>query len=173
MANRFIEMGSCRKVHGVKGGFLFSLYNTQQSSLKKGVGIYLFPLDKSSCLSPKGEKMTIKDIYFGNNVRAFLEGIENRSVSEQFIPFSIKITRDKLGALEDGEFYFEDLLGLWAFEKTGGKKIGRVSSYYDNDAQMVLVVDGENPIEVPLVETFIPEIDLENKKIYVNLPQII
>jgi len=171
MEKKLIELGTCKKPHGIKGGFSFALYNMEESILRDGIVITLLPLDKSSSVDPKGQKIAIKSISFGNKVTAYFDGINDRNLVEEMIPFSIWIERDMFPVLDEDEFYIEDLVGLEVFDSASGKKIGKVSSHYDNGMQTILVITGDKKIELPLVENFFPVIDIENKRIEINIPQ--
>jgi 16S rRNA processing protein RimM len=171
MKDKLIELGTCKKAHGIKGGFSFALYNVEDSVLEKGYKITLFPMDKTSSIDTKGIKIAISSISFGNKVTVYLDGINNRNTVEEMIPFSISIEREAFPTLSDDEFYIEDLVGIEVFDHSSGNKVGKVSSYYDNGMQTILVITGDKKIELPLIENFFPVIDLETKRIEMNLPQ--
>ncbi|RLA64927.1 MAG: 16S rRNA processing protein RimM [Epsilonproteobacteria bacterium] len=171
MSEKLIELGTCKKPHGIKGGLSFTLYNVEESVLKKGIEVILFPIDQASSVDAKGQKIAIKSISFGNKITAYLEGVADRNLVEEMIPFSIWVARKALPLLLEGEFYVEDLVGLEVFDHASGKKIGTVDSYYDNGMQIIIVVNGNKKIELPLVDNFFPVIDTDNKRIEINLPQ--
>ena len=171
MEDKLIELGSCKRAHGIKGGFSFALYNVEDSVLEKGSKITLIPLEKSSSIDPKGLKIAISSISFGNKVTVYLDGISDRNIVEEMIPFSISIERSLFPTLSGDEFYIEDLVGIEVFDHSSGNKIGKVSAYYDNGMQTILVITGDKKIELPLIENFFPVIDLETKRIEINLPQ--
>ena len=171
MDDKLIDFGTCKKAHGIKGGFSFALHNVEDSVLEKGTQVILFPLDKSSSIDPSGLKTTIKSISFGNKVTVYLEGITDRNIVEEMIPFSISIDRNLFPNLSEDEFYIEDLVGLDVFDHSSGNKIGKVSAYYDNGAQTILVITGNKKIELPLIDNFFPVIDIEQGRIEMNLPQ--
>lgn len=171
MENKLIELGTCKKPHGIKGGFSFALYNAEDSVLEKGSEVTLFPLEKTSSVDSKGQKITISSISFGSKVTVYLEGINDRNVVEEMIPFSIWVERASLPILEEDEFYLQDLVGMEVFDHKSGNKMGFVSSHYDNGMQVIIVITGNKKIELPLVENFFPVIDTENKRIEINIPQ--
>lgn len=89
------------------------------------------------------------------------------------VPFDIYISRDQLPDLDDGEFYLEDLVGLQVVSPSG-EKIGKVKSYFDNGAQTVLVIQKpKGRVELPFVDAFFPEVDLENGVVVMLDPEII
>lgn len=173
MTTSFIEMGTCKKPHGIKGAFQFHLYNQEESNLSKGSKIKLMPLGNNSTLDSSGEIFTIKSINFGNKTICVLEGVDNRNRAEELIPFTIHLDRSKFAEPEDDEIYLSDLEGLDVLNEQR-EKIGIVKTFYDHGATPVLVVehlDGQKT-ELPFVESFFPEVDLENKYIVMINPEV-
>ena len=170
-----VELGQCKKPHGIKGGFCFYLENLDESILKKGQNIVLYPLDKSSDISVKGETYKVKSIQFGNKVIAYLSDIEDRNKVEAMIPFIIKIAREDFPLIKDDEYYLSDLVGCKVFNNQTNEEIGIVENFYENSAQTVVVINKNEGgvIELPLVEHFVPVIDISNKIVKINPPEII
>lgn len=168
---KLIELGVCRKPHGVRGAFSFHLENSNDSTLKKGSLITLKPLSKDSSINKEGQEFTIKTIGFGNKTIVELKGVDNRNTVEAMIPFAIYISREDLPELDEGEFYLSDLVGLKAIDDSGNE-IGEVLRLSDNGVQDILVIktSGEN-IEVLLIDQFVKEIDFEAGTVKVVIPE--
>ena len=63
-------------------------------------------------------------------------------------------------------------MGMNVFEFEGNDQVGSVASFYDNGAQDVLVIKtATKKIEVPLVESFVPVIDIEENRIEIIIPK--
>lgn len=170
---KWLKLGVCGKPHGIKGAFQFNLENDEDSSLDIGVEILLKPSTSQSSLPEKGQSFIIKNISFGHKTMAFLEGVEDRNVVEEMIPFEIYIDRENLPELDDDEVYLSDLVGLKVFNHKTQEEIGTVKKFYDNTAQAVLVIRGKINLELPFVDHFFPVVDLENERIEINLPEVI
>ncbi len=70
---------------------------------------------------------------------------------------------------EDDEFYLEDLIG---FEATCGEFRGRISDFYDSEANPLFELTfDERTVLVPAVEEFIAHIDFEGRHIKFILPE--
>lgn len=163
--NSLIELGVSGRPHGIKGGFLFKLYNPSESILECGCKVLLRPLSKDSSIAPQGEEYIISSINFGNKTICYLENIKDRNLVEKMLPFSIHYPRDKFPQLEKNQWYLNDLVGLEVYDQDGYKK-GVVESCYDNGAQVVLKLKLENEkIELPFVDQFFPHIDVDKNKI--------
>jgi 16S rRNA processing protein RimM len=171
--NKLIELGQCRKPHGVKGAFSFHLINQKDSTLSKGSRIMAFPLDKSSSVNSSGEEFIIDSISFGNKTIVTLKSIENRNQVEAMIPFSILIQRKDLPELEEDNYYLSDLIGLKVISDKG-EAIGEVFEIGSNGVQDILRIKakGQN-IEVLLIEQFVKSIDWEEQKITIIVPELV
>ncbi|MBO7078743.1 MAG: ribosome maturation factor RimM [Bacilli bacterium] len=81
----------------------------------------------------------------------------------------LNLYTDKHEALEEGHYYFDDLIGCTVFDEDSNK-IGQVLDIMENPTQDVLEVDtGKKIALIPFVEEFIKDVDIENKKIIVHL----
>jgi len=166
MSEEYIEMGSCTKAHGLKGDFIFNLHNTIDSSVKVGVKLLLKPFTDTSSVDPKGETFEVENIRFGNKVIARLMGVDSRNQVDAMMPFTIFISRVDFKEIADGEVYLSDLVGIGVFDSEDAR-VGVVLNFYDNGAQPVLVIellDG-NKIELPFVEAFFPDVNMDEEKI--------
>lgn len=168
-----IELGSCNRPFGIKGGFHFFLHNPQESILENNSIITLIPKDSSSNIDKEGADFKIKSIQFGNKTMCYLEGITDRNIVEAMIPFYIHYPRSKFPEVDENEFYLNDLIGVEVFN-TAGKKVGEVHSSYDNGAQTVLRIQTKSEIfDLPFVDAFFPEVDVPNNRIVMNQPEMI
>ncbi|PIP92567.1 MAG: 16S rRNA processing protein RimM [Bdellovibrio sp. CG12_big_fil_rev_8_21_14_0_65_39_13] len=170
---QWFRLGVCRKPHGIKGGFEFHLDNTEDSVLENHseIELRLIPLSPSSKVNPNGDIYQIDKISFGNKVIAYLKGVEDRTEVESLIPFEIYIDRKNLPELEDGEVYIQDLLGMTVIGQESGERIGRVKDFLDNGFQIILEIRGAKNFDIPYVDAFIKNIDLDKKEITILEPE--
>ena len=79
----------------------------------------------------------------GKGLVARLNGCDDRTRAErEFIGREIAVAKDVLPTLEDGEFYWRDLIGLRVL-LADGRDIGRVKELMETGANDVLVVKGD------------------------------
>lgn len=159
----YVFLGTCKKPHGIKGAFSLFLESEKDSILKKGFKVLLVPMDKNSDLREQGEELTIQSISFGNKTILYFQEISNRNECESLIPFYLYCHRNDFPKLEDDEYYLSDLVGFKA--KTPQKILGRVERFYSNGVQDIAVIKGSRIYELPLVKSFISEINWENQEI--------
>jgi 16S rRNA processing protein RimM len=90
-----------------------------------------------------------------------LKGIEKREEIEPLIGKEIFIKKEALPELEEGEYYWFDILGM-VVETPEGKRIGRVKEIFPTGANDVYVVKGRRgEIFLPATEEVIVSIDRE------------
>jgi len=170
-----LTLGHCNSPHGIKGGFSCRLYNVEESSLEFIKEIYLYPKSDNSSLKAEGELFHVRSVRMASKIVLFLKGVNDRNHAEELIPFEIRVNRNDLPNLEEeGEYYLADLIGLEVREFSSGEKIGIVSKFYDNGAQPVLVIEGDDTfLELPFVEAFFKEVDLDKRLIRAIRPEVI
>ena len=107
----------------------------------------------------------------GVNVILKLNGIDDRKEAEKLRGAYVNVTLDKVAPLDNNSYYIFDLEGLKVFD-SGNKNIGivkRVEQYPAND---IIVVENETEeILIPAIKEFVVGIDIEAKKLTVNLPE--
>jgi len=68
----------------------------------------------------------------------------------------------------------QDYIGMDAVEFETNRKLGKVSDLYETAAQVILVIGtGEDSFEIPDVEHFVKEVDLDQNKITILVPEIV
>jgi len=170
----YIQVASSFKPHGIKGSFSLNLINKESTTLQRGSKVFLIPATDKSTILKEGEEHEIESIQYGASKCIFrLVGVDNRNEVESYLPFKVYIERELLPELDDDEVYLEDLVGLDVYED--GEKIGKVFSYYDHGASDILVVklsDGSK-VDLPFVDNFIKDVNLEAKTITVSRPEFL
>lgn len=161
--DNLIKLGSVTRPHGIKGEAEINLLNPEDSVLEEGMKVWVFPRE---------EEWTISKIRFGNKVICLFEGIKDRTHLESMLPFDIYLSRDEFPETDEGEVYLVDLIDLPVFSPEG-EELGKLESFSDNGMQYLFEVrlrDGSK-ITLPYVEAFFPEVDVENKRIVMIMPE--
>ncbi|MFI5389992.1 MAG: ribosome maturation factor RimM [Bacteriovoracales bacterium] len=166
--NEYVQLGYISGVHGIKGGVVFTLFNPEESILKKGNKVFLKPKDS------EGVEALIKEISFGNKVIVYLEGINDRDQAEKMISQEIYLPRSSFPEIDASEYYLADLVGLEIFDHQSKKRLGKILGFFENRGQVILsmVVNGEK-MELPFTQNFFPVIDVVQKRIEMNVPEFI
>ena len=168
--DNLIKIGYCSSAHGIKGAANFKNLHVLGAELFRGDKLHLFPTNEKSNLDKNGKVFNLKKINYGHKIMIELDGINNRNELEEILPFEVKIERP---VMEEGEFLIEDLLGFDVLSLKDNKKVGEVTGHYDNGMQQVLEIKGDTEMDLPFIENFFPEVNLNEKKIIMVVPEII
>jgi len=168
-----VNLGSARKPHGLKGDVEFWTASGNDTYLEKGSKVWLYPMDGSQ-LPIEGKEFAIEQIRRGNSVLIKFAGIIDRTALEKLLPFEVYSSREDFPDLEEGTFYVVDMIGLKTLNAEG-EVIGKIADYYETPAQIVFTValkNGER-LELPYVDNFFTDVDIEAGTIRVHLPEIV
>lgn len=103
----------------------------------------------------------------GDFVVAKFSGCNDRDAAFALRGQEIAVDREELPDTEEGEYYWEDLIGLTVVNREG-VELGKVSSLMETGAHDVLVVKGEKEILIPFVEVYVLNVDLAQGRIEVD-----
>ncbi|WP_299769822.1 ribosome maturation factor RimM [uncultured Pseudoteredinibacter sp.] len=81
----------------------------------------------------------------GNGLIAHIKGVDDRTLAEGFTKVDIAVERNQIPDLEDGEYYWHQLVGLKVITEHGGSPqlLGKVQKLMATGANDVLVVKGD------------------------------
>lgn len=98
------------------------------------------------------------------------KGYDSINDVEKWKGSELFVTEDNLAELEDGEYYFHDLLGLTVQTETG-ELVGTLSDILQTGANDVYVVkrDGQKDLLLPVIDECVLDIDIPGKKIVVHI----
>ncbi len=109
----------------------------------------------------RGERLLVK-----------MSGIENPEEARNYLNCDIAITREQLPELENGKYYWHDLVGLEVFNQDQ-VSLGMISNITETGANDVLVInkvgENKNNILIPLVmDVYVKQVDLVAKTMQVD-----
>ena len=161
-ADHLVEIGVVGRPHGIRGAVRVFLYNKSSSLLYDIDKVLVRTVDASEPVS--SEIMNYVDA--GKRGTLTLRGIENRAQAEKLRGALLLVDRRVLPDIDDDEFYVEDLIGIEVFCE--GKRVGKVkSSREQGGVEVVTVMDDSLEIEIPLVDEFVQELDIEGGRLAV------
>ena len=98
------------------------------------------------------------------------EGIDSISEAETLLGCELQVPREQRAPLEAGWTYVSDLIGCTVFD--GDREIGKLHDVQFGAGEApLLIVRGEREYEIPFAEAYLKSIDLEQKKITLDLPE--
>lgn len=103
-------------------------------------------------------------------VIAKFKNIDDRDLAAALLDYEIWVDESELSALEEGEYYWHQLIGLEVFDAENFS-FGKVENLLETGANDVLIVRDENTTErlIPYIkDQVIKSIDLDAKRIVVD-----
>lgn len=99
------------------------------------------------------------------------EEISSRSEAEGLVGNFIEIEPEERYALDEGEFWIDDLLGMTAVNAESEETLGTVRDVASAGEQDIYVIRDENGKDhyIPAVKEFIREVNLEKRQISIAL----
>ena len=94
--------------------------------------------------------------------------------AEQLRLAEVRVARDALEPLPDGEYYLDDLVGCGLVDEVTGRGLGTVMDVYEPPGGVLLlsVVDhSKREMLVPFVAEMCKEVDIEGRRILAQLPE--
>lgn len=99
-----------------------------------------------------------------------LKGVTNRNQAQALIGSSVYLDAAALPELEEGSYYWRDLIGMSVYTDEN-EYIGRLKSIVETGSNDVYVIEGEKKeILIPAVESVILTVDIKQKVMRVTLP---
>jgi len=136
--DRRIALAAVAGAHGIKGEVRLKLFSDSANSLAA-----------HDYLHVGGERMRLLMVRDqGKNASARFEGIDDRSAAEALRGLLIELDRDQLPPLEDGEYYYSDLIGLACVDPSGAElgTVAAVENYGAGDLLEVRGLDGKSAL---------------------------
>jgi 16S rRNA processing protein RimM len=168
--SRFLVVGKIVGSHGVKGNLKIRSYTESETVFKPGKSILVIQaghIEKTYPIQwakPHGRSMLVS-----------LKGIENRDTADSLVGAGVFIERSALPELEEGSYYWVDIIGL-SVVSTDDRYIGRIESIMPTGGNDVYVVKNHDKndhqeILIPAIESVVLNIDFKNKIMRVDLPE--
>ena len=162
----YLEIGQIVNTSGLKGVVKVNPFTDDITRFEK---LKTVLLDKNGTLV----EYEIEQVrYHKNMVMLKLKGIDDINQAEMLRNLYIKINRKYAVKLPKDSYFIVDLLGLEVYT-VEGELLGTVNDIFPTGSNDVYVVKDEfgKQILIPALKTVIKDIDLESKKIIVELPE--
>ncbi len=167
----YVLIGHITGVHGLHGSLKVTSHTESLDLYKNGEKLLIRRTGKGSPLSERS--LTIQSVSpYKKKILLKFDEIDDIDSAERLIGAEILIQREKFPELDDGEFYWVDIIGLSVFT-VDGESLGRVDSIIPTGSNDVYVVKNNKGGEVlvPALEAVIKAIDLKAGTMTVDLPE--
>lgn len=159
-------IGKIVGVHGVKGNLKVHPYIESVSLLEAGETIFVG--------SPENEEGKFVIRWAKPHQRAILmalEDVDDRDTAEKLIGMDVFLEKSRLPDLEDGTYYWSDLIGLDVLT-TDDRYLGKIASIFRTGSNDVYVTrNGRDETLIPGLVSVVKSIDLEKGRMTVELPE--
>ena len=103
-------------------------------------------------------------------LRLTLTGIETKELAEPLRGLLLEVPEEELPALEDGQYYRFQLLGMEVLDAHGAS-LGHLEEVLDTPANDVyLVRNSEGELLIPAIDSVVKEVDVPGRRMVVELP---
>lgn len=104
----------------------------------------------------------------GKNVIARIDGVTSRDQAHDMTGAKILIHKNQLPELPDGDYYWDQLVGLQVIS-TSGVQLGRIHHMLETGANDVMVVEGDRERLIPFVmDHVVKHISLQTQQLIVD-----
>ncbi|CUB35552.1 MULTISPECIES: ribosome maturation factor RimM [Bacillus] len=167
MTKRWFNVGKIVNTHGIKGEVrVISKTDFAEERYKPGNTLYLFMNGRNE---PVEVTVNTHRLHKQFHLLQFKER-QNLNEVEELKNAIIKVPEEELGELNEGEFYFHEIIGCEVFTEEG-ELIGKVKEILTPGANDVWVIGrkGKKDALIPYIESVVKHIDVREKKIEIEL----
>ncbi len=157
-AEEIVVLGRIAGTHGIRGELKFHSFSGEATTLQQATTVFLrvpggapepFPI-----ASVRGN---------GKKILLALKGFDSIEQAQRLIGREVCVREDQLPALDDGEYYWRDLLGLNVVT-TAGESLGILKDIFATGSNDVYVVrQGQREYMIPALEDVVVQIDLTRR----------
>ena len=160
----YLELGQIVNSYGIKGFLKVVPYTDDNTRFSILETIYI---EKNNKL----QEYVIEEVKYSKNlVLLKLKGIDTIEQAEKFKNCYLKINRKDAIELEEDTYFLVDLIGIEVYTESG-ENLGNIIDIFPTGSNDVYVVKNEDgkQILLPAIKDVIISVDIENKKMIVNL----
>ncbi len=162
----FLPMGKVVGTHGIQG--TLKVYSDSESWSLFGSGSSIFIRKPDGSVNSWHIKWVRPHKRF---LLLSLEGVSTLEAAQDFKGAQVLVDKTALPRLEEGSFYWFDLMGLRVFSMDGSL-LGKIESIIETGSNDVYVVrKGNRETLIPALTKVVKAVDLENRTMQVDLPE--
>ncbi|CAI6030885.1 Ribosome maturation factor RimM [Paenibacillus sp. JJ-100] len=162
----FMNVGKIVNTHGIRGELkIMPLTDFPEVRFAKNAELYLFTPDNHPALATVESARLHKNMYI---VR--LKEYGNINEVEKFKGGLAKVSKENLADLEEGEYYFHQIIGCAVITEEGDT-LGTISEILTPGANDVWVVKtpAGKEVLIPVIDDVVLDVDVEQKLVKIHL----
>lgn len=165
LTEKWFNVGKIVNTHGIRGEIrVISKTDFPDERYQKGNKLYIFQEGKEPL------EVTVQSHRRHKNFDLLtLEGYYSINDVEPFKGALLKVPESQLGELEEGEFYFHEIIGANVYDEAGNE-IGVVKEILTPGANDVWVVKrkGKKDVLIPYIDAVVKEVNVKEKIIIIS-----
>ncbi|MDQ0227630.1 ribosome maturation factor RimM [Metabacillus niabensis] len=166
MSEKWFNVGKIVNTHGIRGEVrVISKTDFADERYQPGNTLYIFK---------EGSQEPIKVVVESHRVHKnfdllTFEGMHSIQDVEQFKGSLLKVDENQLSELDEGEYYFHEIIGCNVYTDNG-EEIGTIREILATGANDVWVVKRKvgKDLLIPYIDEIVKEIDIDEKKIIIT-----
>lgn len=165
--SEWLNVGKIVNTHGIRGEVrVITRSDFAEERYEVGSQLFLFHPQKDEPIS-----LTVRTHRKHKQFDLVsFEGYPNINDVETFRDGILKVKKDQLEELPEGEFYYYEIIGCDVFDHEGSK-IGQVKEILSPGANDVWVVQSDEKKKeylIPYIESVVKDVDIDNKKVVIE-----
>ncbi|MEH7345208.1 ribosome maturation factor RimM [Bacillus sp. JJ1532] len=163
---KWFNVGKIVNTHGIRGEVrIISKTDFADERYKSGNRLFLFMPQSKSPL-----ELTVKSHRTHKNFDLVtFDGYNNINQVENMKGGILKVPESQLGALDEDEFYYHEIIGC-IVTTIDGEEIGKISEVLSPGANDVWVIKGKGGKEIliPYIESVVKEVNVNAKMVIID-----
>ena len=164
--SEFITLARVVKTQGRHGEVAVELHSDVPHRLHQGLRLF--------ALAEEGGRRELKiDDAWPHKEFLVLKfaSVDSISEAEPLVGCELQVPRSERAQLQEGTAYVSDLVGCTLVDH--GKEVGAISDvrFGAGEAPLLVVGSRKSELEIPFAQAFLVRVDLEAKRIEMNLPE--
>jgi len=165
-SNKFVTLARVVKTQGRVGEVAVEVHSDVQDRLHPGLRVFALAEDDGR------RELKIEDAWPHKDWLVLkFAGVDSISDAEPLVGCELQVPLSERAELEPGATYVSELVGCALFDKE--REIGVVSDvrFGAGEAPLLVVGPSKSELEIPYAQEFLVWVDLERKRIEMNLPE--
>jgi len=121
-----------------------------------------------------GQPYGLESVWYHKGQPIFkFSGVNSMTDAERLVGIDVCIPAEERLKLEEGEFFYTDLVGCEIHDETSGKRAGVVTGWQETGGPVLLEVDrgdGSEVLLIPFASALLKKIDVVAREIRAELP---
>jgi len=171
MSDAFVTLARVVKTQGRRGEVAVEVHTDIPDRLKAGLRVL--------ALTEAGgrRELQIEDTWPHKDWLVLkFNGVDSISEAEVLVGSELQVPLSERAQLDPGAAYVSDLVGCTLLDcrtEVRGREVGVVTDvrFGAGEAPLLVIGAGKSEIEIPYAQEFLVRIDLEHKRIEMNLPE--